>query len=279
MRGMSARATRGRVILSVPQVLPPGHPGGTFAYVPPLPYLALGGPLQRAGYEVRILDSRWEPDARAEIEATIGDAVCLGITCMTGYPVTDGLAIAGLAKRIRPDVPVIWGGWHPSFVSRQAVLDPRVDIVVRGQGERSFVEVLDALVEKRSLAGIAGITYRDGTGTIETPDRVAEDINNFPPPAYELVDLTRYVHPGPRSVRHFRTIFSRGCPFQCDFCLDSRQRWYGLSLERMRAELEFLVHRWGVGNLRLLDGNFFMGRERLEQFGRMIVEGSLAGKL
>src|SRR5262249_55672539 len=102
--------------------------------VPPLPHLALGGPLLQAGYEVRLIDAKWEPQHREEIAATIGDAVCLGISALTGHAIADGLEVAGLAKRLRPDMPVIWGGWHPSFAARQAAADPRVDVVVRGHG-------------------------------------------------------------------------------------------------------------------------------------------------
>jgi radical SAM superfamily enzyme YgiQ (UPF0313 family) len=272
---MSASRSRGRVLLYFPRVVPPGHPAGAALHFPPLSYLALGGPLREAGFDVRILDARLGPHTRAEIEATIGQAVCLAVTCLTGYAVTDGLEMAAVAKRLRPDLPVVWGGWHPSFVAKQALHDPRVDIVVRGQGQRSFVEVLEALIEKRSLEGILGISYRDGSRTVETPDRPTEDINAFPPPAYDLIDVDRYIVRGPGAARHFSTIFSRGCPYHCDFCLDSRQKWFGLGLERMRDELDLLVGRYGVTDLRLYDGNFFMGRERLQEFGRMIAGGAL----
>jgi radical SAM superfamily enzyme YgiQ (UPF0313 family) len=270
--------TRGRVILYAPRALPPGHPGGNFVDVPPLSYLALGGPLREAGFDVRIIDSRMDLAPLADLEAEIPKALCIGVTCLTGYSVTDGLAAAALAKRLRPDLPIIWGGWHPAFVSRQAVLDPRVDVVVRGQGERTFVELLEALIARRPLRDVAGLTFKDGATVVETADRPSEDINHFPPPAYELIDVDRYIRRLPGGHRHFSTIFSRGCPYQCDFCLDSRQKWFGVSVERMRDELEFLIGRHRVTNLRLYDGNFFLGRDRLLEFSRMVGNGSLAGR-
>src|SRR4030095_1296145 len=100
----------------------------------------------------------------------------------------------------------------------------------------------------------------------------------FPPPPYARTDVNRYIVRGPGPVRRFGTIFSRGCPYQCDFCLDSRQKWFGLRLPRVQGELEFLVGRYRITDLRLYDGNFFMGRERLIEFGRMIEGGPLAGK-
>lgn len=273
-------ASKGKVLLYLPHYIDPRlwTPSPDYLATAPLPYLALGGPLRAAGYEVCIVDAKWEPDYRKQIAEAIGDAVCVGVSGMTGYSVKDGLEVSGLVKELNPAMPVVWGGWHTSFVARQAVADPRIDVAVKGQGERSFVEVLDALREKRSLRGVRGIVYRDGSEVVETPDRLAEDINDLPPFEYGLVDVGRYVRVGPRSVRHANTIFSRGCPYQCDFCLDSRQKWFGLSLERMEAELRFWVLGHGVNSLRFFDGNFFLGRARLLEIARMVLGGDLAGR-
>jgi len=269
---------RGKVLLYYPHHVPPEFQNSVALAVPPLPFLALGGPLRQAGYDVRIIDAKWEPDRRTEIMDGIGDAVCLGISALTGNAIADGLEMAGLAKQLRPELPVIWGGWHPSFAARQAASDPRVDVVVRGHGERTIVDLLDALQTGRSLAGVLGVTYRDGSTVMETPERPAEDLNAYPPPAYDLIDARRYIQPWPDGSRHAATIFSRGCPYQCDFCLDSRQLWRGLSMDRMREDLEFWVMRNGVDHFRLYDGNFFLGRQRLMEFSRMILDSDLAGR-
>lgn len=275
---MKPPGSKGKVLLYMPHLVPPDQWSADYLATPPLSSLALGGPLRDAGYEVRLIDAKWERDSRAEIAETVHDAVGLGISCLTGYSVKDGLEVATLAKARRPELPVIWGGWHPSFCARQAAIDPRVDVVVRDQGERSVVEVLDTLREKGSLRGLAGITYRDGQEIVHTPDRPAEDINNFPPPAYELVDTHRYVRIGPGEIRQAYAIFSRGCPFRCDFCLDSRKTWLGLSLERIRAELDFWVKGHGANRLRFFDGNFFLGRDWLTNISRMILESDLSGR-
>jgi anaerobic magnesium-protoporphyrin IX monomethyl ester cyclase len=269
---------RGKVILYLPRHVPPEYENAVALAVPPLPHLALGGPLRQAGYDVRIIDAKWEPRAREEIEATLGEAVCLGISALTGHAISDGLAMAGLAKTLRPEVPVIWGGWHPTFAARQAAADPRVDVVVRGQGEHTIVELLDALEQRRPWTEIPGLTYRDGTAIVDTPDRAGDDLNAFPPPAYDLIDAQRYIQTGPDGSRNAATIFSRGCPYQCDFCLDSRQRWRGLSMDRVRQDLEFWVLQQGANNIRFYDGNFFLGRPRLVEFSRMVLDSGLAGR-
>jgi radical SAM superfamily enzyme YgiQ (UPF0313 family) len=269
---------RGKVLLYLPRHVPPTHENSVVLAVPPLPHLALGGPLQQAGYDVRIVDAKWEPQYREEISATIGNAVCLGISALTGYAIADGLEVAGLAKRLCPEVPVIWGGWHPSFAAKQAAADPRVDVVVRGHGERTIVELLGALEERRGLGGVPGLTYREGSTIVETPDRPSEDLNAYPRPAYDLIDARHYIQTWPDGTRNAATIFSRGCPYQCDFCLDSRQLWRGLSMDRIREDLEFWVGRMRVDDLKFYDGNFFLGRQRLAEFSRMILEGDFAGR-
>lgn len=272
-------SANGSVVLYMPHyVSPEWTPSPDYLATPPLPYLSLGNPLRAAGYEVRIVDAKWEPRHREQLADWLDDAVCVGVSGMTGYSVKDGLAFSGLVKQLRPELPVVWGGWHTSFVARQAVTDPRIDVAVKGQAERSFVEVLGALRDKRSFSGIAGIAYRDGGGIAETADRLPEDVNRLPPFAYDLVDVNRYIRTGPGGVRHANTIFSRGCPYQCDFCLDSRQKWFGLSLDRMEAELRFWVLDHGVNSLRFYDGNFFLGRPRLMAIADMILGGELAGR-
>jgi len=95
--------------------------------------LALGGPLRAAGYEVRIIDAKWEPDYQREIRETVGGAVCFGVTGLTGYSVCDGLEMSGLVKAKNPEIPVVWGGWQSSFAPAQAIEDPRIDVVVKGR--------------------------------------------------------------------------------------------------------------------------------------------------
>jgi anaerobic magnesium-protoporphyrin IX monomethyl ester cyclase len=274
-------ATKGLVVLYVPHYVDPRRfpLSADYMATPPLPYLALGTPLRAAGYDVRIIDAKWEQDPLRLVADAARDAVALGVTGLTGYAVRDGLLASAAAKAANPALPVVWGGWHSSWAARQAVEDDRVDVVVKGQGERSFPEVLDALREGRALDGIAGIVFRGGDGRPrEMPDRPPEDMNRLPPPAYDLVDVSRYVRVGPGPLRHANLICSRGCPFHCDFCLDSRNKWFGLSLARMEEELKFWVLGHGVNSVRFYDGNFFMGRDRLLDIARMINGGEMAGR-
>ena len=266
------------ILLYAPHyVAPAARAGRSYRAVPPLSHLATGGPLRDAGYEVRILDAKWDLDWRTQVREAASHLLCAGVTALTGPAVADGLEFAAFVKDIRPDLPVIWGGWHATFAAQQALEDPRVDIVVRGMGERTFVEVARAIESNGSLRDILGIHFRDQGAIGSTRDRPTEDINNFPPPAYDLIKPERYILEAPGGVRQASSIFSRGCPFTCDFCLDSRNQWIGLSTERMIADIEFWIGH-GANQIQFYDGNFFLGRARLIEFCDAILASGLQSK-
>lgn len=269
---------RNQVVLYTPHFVPEAGRGNAFyRAVPPLSHLAIAGPVRDAGYDVCMLDGRWDTDWKRKVRERADRLACVGITSLTGPSVADGLQFASYVRELRPEVPILWGGWHATFAARQAVEDPRVDVVVRGFGESTFVELLAALRSGRSLREIHGISFREGQETIETPDRPLEDINQFPPPAYDLIDPARYINTARPGVRQAGAIFSRGCPFACEFCLDSRNKWLGLTVDRMMAEIEFWIGQ-GANQIMFFDGNFFLGKQRIVEFCEAVLARGLEKK-
>ena len=97
-----------------------------------------------------------------------------------------------MAKRIRPDLPVVFGGWHPSLMAEQTLKPDFVDVVVRGQGELTLLELVQRLAEAKSLDGLRGASVKIGGSAIHNPERPVENINNLPTPAFELGDFDAY---------------------------------------------------------------------------------------
>ena len=111
----------------------------------PLSILALAPELEKRGYSVVLIDERIDRQALSKLEASLDRAICVGISSMTGYQIKGGIAAA---KKIRAlsDVPIVWGGWHVSLLPEESVKSPHVDIVIRGQGEKTFAELVQAIV-------------------------------------------------------------------------------------------------------------------------------------
>src|SRR5215467_1626602 len=109
----------------------------------PLGILAVSTPLLRAGYQVRIIDSTITPNFQKRVLDELSGALCLAVSLVTGPMIRETVQIARAAKELNPDLPVILGGWHPSLLPDQTLAAECVDVVVYGQGEDAFVEVLE----------------------------------------------------------------------------------------------------------------------------------------
>ncbi len=116
-------------------------------YTMPLALLAVGSRLDPATYEVRIIDGRLEADPIDAVlrELSEGQVLCLGMTVLTGTPIRDAIHVTRAVKARRPDVPVVWGGWHPSLFPTDSLSETGIDGVVVGQGEETFAEIVDRL--------------------------------------------------------------------------------------------------------------------------------------
>ena len=250
--------TRRRVVLYNPRAV---------FWTMPLALLAVGSALDPARFEVVIVDGRLEADPLAALVAELDpQTVWVGVTVLTGAPIRDALAASRAVKAARPGLPVVWGGWHPSLFPEQCLTEPSVDGVVIGQGEDTFVEVVERLAAGQSAAGVAGTAWRGPGGVSHlAPPRALRDVNALPPLNYDLIDVPRYF--AAKGKRQFDYISSQGCRFRCTFCADPtvfKRGWYGLAPERMAAELSAYHARWGLDEIAFQDETFFTSRARVE---------------
>jgi len=243
----------------------------------PLALLAIGSELDPSVYEVVIVDARLDTDAENTVLSHIGAAVCIGITVLTGAPISDALQISRAAKRARPDLPVIWGGWHPSMFARECLLESSVDAAVRGQGEETFVEIVSRLAQGRSLQGCAGCTVRLADGTIhENPARPLAPIDKFRAHDYGLIPVERYFEL--KGKRQLDYISSQGCNFRCAFCSDPfvyGRKWVGLEPVRMALRLKELWDRYRFDDVNFQDETFFTRRDRVQALAEQIVASGM----
>jgi anaerobic magnesium-protoporphyrin IX monomethyl ester cyclase len=243
----------------------------------PLALLAIGSELDPERYEVVIIDGRLEPHAQRAVLSHIEGALCLGVTVLTGAPISDALHISRLAKQARPGLPVVWGGWHPSMFARECLLEPSVDVTVRGQGEETFAEIVRRLAEGRSLAGCDGCTVRLPDGSIhENPPRPLAPVDRFRAHDYGLIPVERYF--SLKGKRQLDYISSQGCNFRCAFCSDPfvyGRKWVGLEPKRMALRLKELWERYHFDDVNFQDETFFTRARRVQALADEIVSSGM----
>jgi anaerobic magnesium-protoporphyrin IX monomethyl ester cyclase len=242
----------------------------------PLALLAIGSQLDPEVYEVVIIDGRLDDDV-ATLTSHLEGALCLGVTVLTGAPIADALRISRIAKRARPDLPVIWGGWHPSMFARECLADPSVDVTVQGQGEATFAEIVQRLADGRSLQGCLGCTVRLDDGAIcANPPRELQSIEKFRAHDYGLIPVERYFEL--KGKRQLDYISSQGCAFRCAFCSDPfvyGRRWVGLDPTRMALRLQELWDQYRFDDVNFQDETFFTRRIRIKSLADQIVESGM----
>lgn len=243
----------------------------------PLALLAIGSELDPDRFEVIIVDARLDADARTTVLSHLDGAVCVGVTVLTGAPISDALALSRAVKEVRPDMPVVWGGWHPSMFARECLSEPSVDVTVQGQGEETFAEIVQRLSQGRSLEGCAGCTVRLPDGRIcQNPPRPMAAVDRFRAHDYGLIPLERYFEL--KGKRQLDYISSQGCHFRCAFCSDPfvyGRKWVGLAPERMAFRLKELWDRYRFDDVNFQDETFFTRRERVRAFAQGLIDSGL----
>jgi len=253
---------------------------------PPLGILNLAAYLRRhdSNLDIEVLDCQAEGiDWRAlegRIEAFGPDVVApSSLTTCNAYR---GLRIAELAKKINPDTTTIVGGQHYTALAEETLeIYPEIDVVVRGEGEQTLAEVIDALKGNHNLSQVKGISFRKNRTITTTPDRpLIENLDDLPLPGYDFVEkqMKKY---------HFSLMAgantpyalieaSRGCPHDCSFCSQCafwQWQWRLKSPKRIADEFEYCYTKFGTRFFWLTDDNFGLGPRTRELCGEIQKRG------
>ena len=167
------------------------------------------------------------------------------------------IAAAKHLKKHLPDVPVVFGGWHPTLCPESTLREEFVDVVVRGQGEITIVELAAALADNRPLDLIPGVSWKKNGRLIENLERRVQPIDTFALPAYELTNFDAYEKASGKRELAYAT--SVGCPYACNYCTDMvvyKRRFNAYSAEHVVEELTGLVRQYRITHVALLDSNF-----------------------
>ena len=244
----------------------------------PLALLSISRVLDSEGYDIKIITDFLSEDHEKEILKYAKDSICLGISAMTGFQIFDGLKISEMVKSKYPNIPIVWGGWHPSLLPEETIRNKNIDIVIKGQGDRTFPELVHALERGTDLKKIQGIVFKRGSRTISTPSRELEDINDLPPMPYHLIDMEKCILSTEYGKRTIPYISSYGCPHRCGFCVEqivNKRRWKALKAERVIKEWEYLIKKYRADSIAIYDSNFFVDKKRVYDICRGLLKKNL----
>jgi len=182
------------------------------------------------------------------------------------WNVGETLAAARRLKQVMEEVTIILGGPEVTFDSIKLMEDyPFIDYIVRGEGEITFRELMKYLVEcKGEAEDIRGITYRRGSRVIVNPDR----------PFIENLDIIPFPYSTDENLENKIIYYeaSRGCPYQCQYCLSSTIKGVRFfSIERVKNDLEKLINL-GVKQVKFVDRTFNCNARFAAQIFRFLIE-------
>jgi radical SAM superfamily enzyme YgiQ (UPF0313 family) len=259
------------VILVYPRLVEGDHTEKT---LPPLSLLSLSGSLKELGIEVKLYDLRNFENYEILLKSFTKPPICFGISAMISNQVRDGAFFSEFAHKIFPGVPIVWGGWFTTILPHIAISHSTVDILVRGQGEVTFKDLVETLLNGGDLSEIKGITYKRNGKVFINPPREPVDPNSLPPVDYSIVDISSST----LSDGLVNYTSSTGCPHRCKFCnvqLAFGRKWMPLSADRVLDDIERLVKYYKVNMVDFYDDNFFVNIQRL----RVIINGFIKRKL
>ena len=188
-------------------------------------------------------------------------AFLVGISSLfTAYSL-QALETARIVKAFHPACKVVLGGHHPTALPREALNDPAVDFIIRGEGEISLPLLAQALQSGKAADRIPGIGYRasDGSFRISQPTFVA-DLETIPAPALDLVNRKFYRRKDFAAV----VVASRGCPMHCSYCsmgANSPLPYRKRSADSVLKEIENAVQRFGARFIEFEDENLSLDRK------------------
>jgi radical SAM superfamily enzyme YgiQ (UPF0313 family) len=230
---------------------------------PPLSLLSLAGSLREAGYDPCLIDGALDQNFPETVAREIEGALCFGVSLLTGPMIRDAMEMSQLVRSVRPELPIIFGGWHPSLVSGQTLSEDFVDVVVRHQGEKTLVEILQRLESGNTLDLVQGCWFKRDGRIIQNPDRPAAPLSSLPAPAYDLIDFDAYERVSGERKLPYAT--STGCPYACNYCTDMvfyNRRFNPYDTGQVVEELATLVREHRLTEVALLDSNFLVDVRR-----------------
>jgi len=204
----------------------------------------------------------------------------VGITCGSAT-YKKCVETAKAIKQVTPNCKIVVGGWHASYMPESLLETPEIDYAVMGEGERAITELAAFLVrgDYFGASTVAGIACRSSSGVIKNEPRFI-NMDELPFPARHLLPLEKY----DRNIEFLKATpadimsISRGCTFSCGFC-ETKKLWGNInrqfSPQRVMAEVNDLVAKYGTKGIYFINDNFTMRKDQTVEFCDLLIKSKL----
>ena len=244
----------------------------------PMGLACIAAYVREHGYkDVSILDCEVEQIGLDEIKDHIPkdlDVIGLGSVTPT---LKNAAEIMKIAKEANPNCITVLGGAHISALPEETMKEfPQIDFGVIGEGEITFLELLQQLEKKKGFSSVEGLIFREKDKLVMNDKRqMIQDLDTLPIPAYDLLKMDRYLPPAHHAaftgkgiqLSPFTIFFSlRGCPYNCKYCA-SKVMWKKevryRSVEKTMEEIDYLIKNYNIKCLEFNDENFIINKPRM----------------
>lgn len=238
----------------------------------PLGILSIGSALKKNNYEVELININEKEIKEIAQKIASKNPEFVGISVMTGIQTKHSAELSRQIKRIK-NIPILWGGIHPSLLPQQCLEEEYIDFVMIGEGEETILEFVRVSRQGNNFSGVLGLGYkRDGRQIINQRRFLIANLDNWRLD-FSLFDMNKYVFKlGPyKKVMAYKT--SRGCPFNCAFCYNNDfnlSRWRVWSAKTVIEDIDFLKEKYKIDAIKFYDDNFFVDKKRAIEILRAI---------
>ena len=289
-----------KIVLYLPVRADPGRDEVCSADVLPHELLQIASGPVAAGYQVELIDALIEDDPLGRVLAACEDAFVFASSAILGWQVYDGAQVARAVRQRFPRLPIVWGGWFPSVAPELYFQAGIADAIGIGQGEHTFLEVVQAIESGIKLDDVPGLFLWRSGALVRTAPRSVVGFDKLRPTPWSLLDYERYValqhaptsalkvrHRMPlprrwkqaRAPRGFSHFSSFGCPTDCSFCCSpglTGRRWKAMPGSALAQQVAELQTRFGFETLRFQDANWGVAEKRAREFAQGLLDQGTA---
>ena len=246
-------------------------------FMTPLGILSIASFVEQFGHIARVYDREVN---RGDFAKYLKDFMpdMIGVSVISGKAVNDAVKITSAAKSL--GIKVVWGGLMPSCHPEFVLKESGADIVCIGEGEHTFLELIDAIETGKSFDTVKGLAYIGSDGQVlktQEPDLI--DLSELPALDWDLIDVRKYFKEYYGCKKMLYTYSSKGCPGHCTFCYNE---FYNRSTRRRRpiqtvlGEIEYLCKKYSMDGTYFADDLLFQNKEDMREFCSAIIASGLS---